>query len=92
MNRDSYPVVFQYDPFVGVYECFKELFPDKDAEIWWQYDLTDGEGGKVVPADFRVAALMLVDVLYSHRSPQEQVKLSDVGYTFEYYTKQYMKL
>ena len=48
MNRDSYPVVFQYDPFVWVYECFKELVPDKDAEIWWQYDLTDGEGGKVL--------------------------------------------
>ena len=49
-------------------------------------------GGGEFPPDLLVAGLMLVDVLYSHRSPQEQVKLSDVGYTFDYYTKPFMKL
>lgn len=56
------------------------------------YDELVEMGGGEFPPDLLVAALMLVDVLYSHRSPQEQVKMSDVGYTFEYYAKQYMKL
>ena len=49
-------------------------------------------GGGEFPPDLMVAALMLVDVLYSHRSPQEQVKLSDVGYTFDFYVKPFIKL
>lgn len=48
MNRESCPKVFENDPFVGVYECFKELFPDKDAEIWWHYDMKDENGDKVL--------------------------------------------
>ena len=49
-------------------------------------------GGGTFPPGLLVAGLMLVDVLYSHRSPQEQVKLSDVGYTFDFYVKPFMKL
>ena len=49
-----------------------------------------GEG--TFPEELMVAGLMLVDVLYQHRSPQEAVKLSDVAYTFEFYTKPFMKL
>lgn len=50
-----------------------------------------GEGGKF-PEELMIAGLMLVDVLYSHRSPQEQIKLSDVGYSFDYYVKPFIKL
>ena len=50
-----------------------------------------GEDGKF-PEELMVAGLMLVDVLYQHRSPQEAVKLSDVAYTFEFYAKPFMKL
>ena len=49
-----------------------------------------GEG--TFPEELMVAGLMLVDVLYQHRSPQEAVKLSDVAYSFEFYTKPFMKL
>ena len=50
-----------------------------------------GQDGKF-PEELMIAGLMLVDVLYSHRSPQEQVKLSDVGYTFDFYVKPFIKL
>ena len=49
-------------------------------------------GGGQFPPGLMVAGLMLVDVLYSHRAPQEAVQLSDVGYTFDFYAKPFMKL
>lgn len=54
-------------------------------------ELVDMSGG-TFPEELMIAGLMLVDVLYSHRAPQEAVKLSDVAYTFEFYTKPFMKL
>jgi hypothetical protein len=48
MNRQNCPKVFENDPFVDVYEVFKELFPDKDAEIWWHYEMKDEDGNKVL--------------------------------------------
>ena len=57
--------------------------------------LCDGRGEQLLfglPEELMIAGLMLVDVLYSHRSPQEAIKLSDVAYTFEFYAKPFMKL
>ena len=56
------------------------------------YDELVEMGGGEFPPDLMIAGLMLVDVLYSHRSPQEAVHLSDVGYSFDYYAKPFMKL
>lgn len=56
------------------------------------YDELVTMGGGTFPEDLMIAGLMLVDVLYNHRSPQETIKLSDVGYTFDLYVKPYMKL
>jgi hypothetical protein len=56
------------------------------------YDELVSMGGGTFPEELMIAGLMLVDVLYSHRSPQEQVNLSDVGYSFDFYTKPFMKL
>lgn len=56
------------------------------------YDELVAMGGGSFPPGLKIAGLMLVDVLYSHRSPQEQVNLSDVGYTFDFYVKPFMKL
>jgi hypothetical protein len=52
----------------------------------------DGEGGKVVPADFRVAALMLAKHLYEHRGPTENVSVSMVPYALDLLIKPYMRL
>ena len=56
------------------------------------YDELVAMGGGTFPPELMIAGLMLVDVLYSHRAPQEAVKLSDVAYTFETYAKPFMKL
>lgn len=56
------------------------------------YDELVAMGGGTFPEELMIAGLLLVDVLYSHRSPQEAVKLSDVAYTFEFYAKPFMKL
>lgn len=56
------------------------------------YDELVAMGGGTFPEELMIAGLMLVDVLYSHRSPQEAIKLSDVAYTFEFYAKPFMKL
>ena len=56
------------------------------------YDELVDMGGGSFPPGLVIAGLMLVDVLYSHRSPQEAVQLSDVGYTFDFYAKPFMKL
>lgn len=56
------------------------------------YDELVEMGGGEFPPELIIAGLMLVDVLYSHRSPKEAVQLSDVGYTFDFYAKPFMKL
>ena len=53
----------------------------------------DGEkGGKVVPPDFRIAALMLAKHLYEHRGPTENVSLSMVPYSIDLFIKPFMRL
>jgi uncharacterized phage protein (predicted DNA packaging) len=52
----------------------------------------DGKGGKVVPEDFRVAALMLAKHLYKHRGPTENVSVSMVPYTLDQLIKPFMRL
>ena len=52
----------------------------------------DGKGGKVVPADFRVAALMLAKHLYEHRGPTENVSVSMVPYALDQLIKPFMRL
>jgi len=52
----------------------------------------DGKGGKVVPPDFRVAALMLAKHLYEHRGPTENVSVSMVPYALDYLIKPFMRL
>lgn len=56
------------------------------------YDELVEMGGGVFPQELVIAGLMLVDVLYSHRAPQETIHLSDVGYTFDCYAKPFIKL
>jgi hypothetical protein len=45
-----------------------------------------------VPSAIRQAALMLVDVSYSYRSPISPTNVSVVPYTFDILVKPYMKL
>jgi uncharacterized phage protein (predicted DNA packaging) len=52
----------------------------------------DGEGGKVVPPDFRVAALLLAKHLYEHRGPTENVSVSMVPYALDSLIKPFMRL
>lgn len=52
----------------------------------------DSDGGKVVPPDFRVAALMLAKHLYEHRGPTENVSLSMVPYSIDLLIKPFMRL
>jgi uncharacterized phage protein (predicted DNA packaging) len=52
----------------------------------------DGEGGKVVPDDFRVAALLLAKHLYEHRGPTESVSQSMVPYALDLLVKPFMRL
>jgi len=52
----------------------------------------DGEGGKVVPADFRVAALLMAKHLYEHRGPTENVSVSMVPYALDLLIKPFMRL
>lgn len=52
----------------------------------------DGEGGNVVPPDFRIAALMLAKHLYEHRGPTENVSLSMVPYSIDLLIKPFMRL
>ena len=52
----------------------------------------DGEGSKVVPADFRVAALLLAKHLYEHRGPTENVSVSMVPYALDSLIKPFMRL
>ena len=52
----------------------------------------DGKGGKVVPADFRVAALMQAKHLYEHRGPTENVSVSMVPYALDLLIKPFMRL
>lgn len=52
----------------------------------------DGDGGTVVPEDFRVAALMLSKHLYEHRGPTEMVTQSMVPYTLDLLIKPFMRL
>ena len=52
----------------------------------------DGEGGTVVPADFRVAALMLAKHLYEHRGPTENVSVSMVPYALDLLIKPYIRM
>ena len=52
----------------------------------------DGDGGKVVPEDFRVAALLLAKHLYEHRGPTEMVTQSMVPYTLDLLIKPFMRL
>lgn len=51
-----------------------------------------GEGGTVVPADFRVAALMLAKHLYEHRGPTENVSVSMVPYALDLLIKPFIRL
>lgn len=52
----------------------------------------DGKGGTTVPADFRVAALMLVKQIYEHRGPTESVTQGMVPYTYDLMLKPFMRL
>ena len=52
----------------------------------------DGAGGKTVPSDFYVAALMLTKHLYEHRGPTEMVTQSMVPYTLDLLIKPFMRL
>lgn len=52
----------------------------------------NGEGVKVVPADFRAAALMLAKHLYEHRGPTENVSVSMVPYALDLLIKPFMRL
>lgn len=52
----------------------------------------DGGGGKVVPDDFRVAALLLAKHLYEHRGPTENVPQSMVPYALDLLVKPFMRL
>ena len=52
----------------------------------------DGEGGKMVPDDFRVAALLLTKHLYEHRGPTESVPQSMVPYALDLLVKPFMRL
>jgi hypothetical protein len=52
----------------------------------------DGEDNKVVPPDFRIAALMLAKHLYEHRGPTENVSLSMVPYSIDMLIKPFMRL
>lgn len=52
----------------------------------------DGEGGKTVPSDFYVAALMLTKHLYEHRGPTDMVTQSMVPYTLDLLIKPFMRL
>ena len=52
----------------------------------------DGEGGKVVPDDFRVAALLLTKHLYEHRGPTENVSVSMVPYALDQLIKPFIRL
>ena len=45
-----------------------------------------------VPDDFKQATLMLVEHLYTHRGPTENVSASAVPYTFDMMLKPYMRL
>ena len=45
-----------------------------------------------VPEMVKNAALMLVDLWYQHRSPVENISMSQVPYTFDMLIKPYMKL
>ena len=56
------------------------------------YDELVEMGGGEFPPDLMICGLMLVDVLYQHRSPRENIQLSEVGYSFDFYAKGYMKL
>ena len=38
-NMDAVPVVFINDPFHVVYQAFKELYPDKECEILFDYNV-----------------------------------------------------
>lgn len=52
--------------------------------------LTDEYGG--IPESITNAALMLVDVWYKHRSPEDTVNMSIVPYSFDLLIKPYMIL
>jgi uncharacterized phage protein (predicted DNA packaging) len=52
----------------------------------------DGKGGKVVPDDFRVAALLMAKHLYEHRGPTENVSRSMVPYALDSLIKPFMRL
>lgn len=52
--------------------------------------MTEEYGG--IPKSVVNAALMLVDTWYQHRSPDSQVNISIVPYTFDLLIKPYMKL
>jgi hypothetical protein len=43
-KRDKTMAVFKNDPFEIVYKAFKNLFPDKYCEIWWDDIIQDNEG------------------------------------------------
>lgn len=45
-----------------------------------------------VPEDFKQATLLLVDHLYTHRGPTENVSASVVPYSIDFLVKPYMKL
>ena len=52
----------------------------------------NGEGGKMVPDDFRVAALLLTKHLYEHRGPTDSVPQSMVPYALDLLVKPFMRL
>lgn len=52
----------------------------------------DGDGGKVVPTDFRLAALMLAKHLYEHRGPTDNVPIYIVPYAIDLMVKPFIRL
>jgi hypothetical protein len=45
-----------------------------------------------VPEDFKQVTLMVVEHLYTHRGPTENVSASAVPYSIDFLVKPYMKL
>lgn len=46
--------LFVNDPFVGVYQAFRRLYPDKDCCCFWCENLKDGHGVTLFPDNPRL--------------------------------------
>lgn len=39
---------FEFDPFAVVWRAFRNLFPDKECQVWWEPEIRDTENGETV--------------------------------------------